>query len=240
MANILNTRPAHQSALLTQLLTAAGHHVYDLPLLAIHPVAFTPISPAESDWLIFTSQNAVHTFFSSINPAPFYANKIIAVGSATQNALHSLGFKSVLCPELFSSEGILSMNDMQNVTHQRIAIICGENPKPLLHNTLMQRGALINTIFCYQRKPIHHQMHLVFPDLQKNAIDIIIITSGENFSQLLNLFSHPLHRAWLLEKKLCVINTILFDAAIQAGFCFVIKADNATDEALLNAINSIK
>ncbi len=121
--------------------------------------------------------------------------------------------------------------------NKKIAIISGENPKPLLKKELSARGAIISSIVCYRRKVINYNMAVIFPQLAQAKINTVICTSHEMFLQLINLLKDPAHFAWLLNKKLCVINPKMKADALALGFTSVVLADNATDEAIVVAIS---
>src|SRR3990167_9735817 len=229
---ILNTRPAHQATRLTQLIEARGYEVFHLPLIEIVPLIFSPIDLTLFDYIIFTSVNAVNYFFSQHEFKNVEQANYIAIGPATQQALIDAlqCAATVLCPETFTSNGILLMPELQSIYHQSILIVSGDNPKPLLKNELKKRGARAQMIFCYQRKLIAYNMQAVFPELQKANIQLIICTSNEMLSHLMRLFT--VHPDWLHEKTLCVAHFDIKARAISEGFHNVILAENATDEAM--------
>jgi uroporphyrinogen-III synthase len=233
---VLITRPTHQSHHLTHLIHEAGGRVSQLPLFTIEPVAFKPIKLDDFDTLIFLSANAVHCFFA-INEATTTTKTIIAIGPATQQALAKLGFHAII-PDIFSSEGILEIPILQHISQQSIAIISGENTKPILAPALIARGARVTPVICYARCAMMHHMEVAFPVLQKNKIATVICTSNESLSQLMRLFEDPKHRAWLLKRALCVISDEMKANALSLGFQTVIQADNATDDAIIKALSS--
>ncbi len=240
---ILNTRPAHQAKNLSRLMLESGGTVFHLPLMTIEPIAFEPIKLDDFDVVIFLSVNSCQArlpclVFQKKGTEGAPGTKIIAIGPATQNALIARGFQNVICPDTFSSEGILEMPLLRDCRDLSIALICGENPKSLLKNNLMARGARVKTLFCYRRKPIIYDMDIIFPQLVKQEINCIVVTSLENFACLMHLFERSSYRAWILDKQLCVINEAMKIEALTAGFQRVIRAENATDTAIQHAIQN--
>ncbi|OGT42124.1 MAG: hypothetical protein A3F13_04100 [Gammaproteobacteria bacterium RIFCSPHIGHO2_12_FULL_40_19] len=233
--HVLNTRPSHQAHHLTQLIEQRGGRVFHLPVFAIQPIIFEPINLDDFDILIFQSSNAVHAFFQRQKIKSTVA-EIIAIGAATKKALNSVGFDRVLVPNSFSSEGILAMPLLQSVVEKSILIMCGENPKSLLIDTLAARGARTTMVHCYQRTPILHNMEIIFPTVMQSNITTIPSTSSEGFIYLMRLFEKPEQRAWILNKTLCVINEKMKMDAEKMGFTSVIQAENATDEAIAKGI----
>lgn len=236
--NILNTRSANQAHALTQKLQAHGLHVSHLPLLEIIPVQFYFDFEKKYDYVIFTSQNAVEFFCRACPDVRNSDAVIIAVGSATKDALHHTGVMNCICPAEYSSGGILALDILQNVQGKLIAIVSGENPKPLLTASLTIRNAHVDNIYCYRREPILYDMEIIFPKLKSAEIDAVVITSQENFSHLLFLFEKLDYRLWLLSKMLCVINERMETAAHELGFKHVLRAENATDDAIVRVLTS--
>lgn len=230
---IINTRPTHQSSYLSALLEKNGAQVFQLPLFEIQPISFSSKKIDVSDIIIFSSSNAVTHFFSASHPDISH-KLIIAVGPATQKSLEKQGILNVVCPKQFSSEGILALSQLQKIQRKNILIICGENPKTLLKNKLITRGAQVGVIFCYRRAPISHDVNVIFQSLSDS--NLIICTSRESFLQLMHLFQTPLHHQWILQKTLCVISDDMKADAIAVGFSSVIQADNATDEAIIASL----
>ncbi|OGT25400.1 MAG: hypothetical protein A3I77_03645 [Gammaproteobacteria bacterium RIFCSPLOWO2_02_FULL_42_14] len=231
MKTILNTRSETQSHELSSLLEFHGNRVIHFPLLKIIPIDFDSVESRAFDYFIFTSQNAVEQFFLRVHPFPKHA-VVIAVGSATRNALENKGVKECIVPEKFSSVGILALPILQHIQERKIAIVSGENPKLLLSDALEKRAAQVTPIYCYRRVAMSYDMGVEFPRLQSAAIDTIILTSDENMTQCLQLFSGPTHRSWLLQKAVCVISEEMENRAKREGFQTVMLADNATNAAI--------
>lgn len=237
MLSILNTRPKHQATNLTQQIQRLGGTVFHLPLMQIEPIVFSPVKLTNVDYVIWTSANAVACFFKG-RPTIIdtFSCTVIAIGSATKAALAHHITTIPLCPSQFSSEGILSMPELQQINNKKIVIISGENPKSLLNNALQKRGAIVETIFCYQRKKIEYDLSTLFPEILRANINVIVCTSGDNFSHLIHLFQQPDHKNWLLSKTLCVVNAAMKQNALALGFQSILQAENATDESILAAI----
>ena len=236
--SVLNTRPSLQAHNLTRLIEQADGRVFHLPIFDIQPTVFEPVNLNNFDIIIFQSSNAVCHFFHQQKKQKIKSMtaKIIAIGSATKKALNIAGFNQVLLPDHFSSEGILAMPLLQSIFEKSILIIYGENSKSLLTDILTERGAKTTTLSCYQRIPLLHDMKIIFPKLVRSNITVIISTSSDSFFYLIRLFEAPLHRAWILNKTLCVINEKMKVQAEKIGFKSVIQADNATDEAIVKMV----
>lgn len=235
MTHVLNTRPAHQADSLTIAIEQLGGTVFHLPLFEIERISFLPVDFSQMDFVIFISRNAVDSFFEN-QSMDFDFPGIIAIGSATQKALHERGIKKIICPETFNSEAVLSLPDLQLIENKKIAIICGENTKPLLAQTLKKRLAQVNAIVCYRRKNLYYDMKQWMPKLLSANINLVVVTSLKSYFALLSLFQKPEYRNWLLQKTICVIHDKMKKQAKQDGFSYIVCAQNPTTESITSAI----
>jgi uroporphyrinogen-III synthase len=236
---ILITRAAHQAQTLQQLIHDAGGKTLLFPTLSI---AFTTahgefqriISALTTDDIaIFTSANAVAA------TAPFWqssaALSVMAIGPGTAKALAMHQIKCQPLPLHFSSEGLLALPDLQQIKHKKIVIFCGENPRPLLKQTLLQRGALVDEAICYRRSPpVITAAEVEW--LTAQPIDYILSTSRNSLENLVALLAAA--QAWLRQQTLIVINDDMLAQAYAFGFKHVIVASDASDQAVVQALMS--
>lgn len=234
---ILNTRPAHQAQALTALLTSLGASVISFPTLEIIPIAH-PDELAKSlrekpapDKMIFISANAAHCGAPLLKASTALR---IAIGPGTQKALCAQGFSTAPLAKDYSSEGLLHSSLLQAVRGQHIMLFCGENPKPLLANTLRERGASVTVVPCYTRacptpsttQRAHiAQMHLT----------LALCTSLESLQNLYLLFES--HRNWLNTLPLLVVSEAMCAYLKKNGHHGrILRAPQADDESLVQTI----
>lgn len=245
--SVLVTRPVQQADSLCQILASRGARVTRLPLLEIQDIDDRTglehsIDHLEDyDWAIFISMNAVqHAVPAILEKRQWPANTRIAViGKSTAAALQALGLNADACPEhQFDSEGLLDLPVMQRVAGLRVVIFRGNGGRETLANTLRSRDAQVDYVECYRR---------VKPDLdslQAGALDniigadIILLNSADSLKNLLDLFAGQ-SLAPPYEQQLLVVSQRLVAPVRQAGFVKMpLVADNATDQAVLDAITS--
>jgi len=229
---VLNTRPEHQSQHLTELITQKGGVVFNFPVMDIEPICFDTAETDNVDAIIFTSVNAVNYFSARLIEAGVLT---IAVGPATQKALREKKCEAI-CPAQFNSEGILALPELQLIANKKIMIICGENSRLILKDELGRRGAHVTIIDVYRRKKIKYDMSAVFPKILSANVNVIVSTSFESLINLMEIFKNTVHREWLIQQPLIVINNKMKMTAEIIGFHKIIQADNATDEAIVAAL----
>ena len=215
----LITRPTHQSAELIATIEKNGDICVSLPCIDISPptdqqsIEFAITHFDQFDYCIFTSSNAVLAQFKNLLAS--YEKALVAIGPATATSLSAYAKNGVIMPQEYSSEGLLALPSLQHVAGLTVAVFTGENPKPLLMDTLRSRGALVKTITCYKRSCPPYTPEHIHKITQTDYVGIIT-TSKEAFDNLITLFEH--HSEWLKKQPLVVISESMATAAKTYGF----------------------
>lgn len=240
---ILVTRPVHQAESLCRALQAQGAETIVFPTVAIQGSSnlnalYTALMHLpECEITIFVSANAVHHALPHW-PKKTLSLKTLAIGPGTEKALQQHGMTADSIPEQHNSEGLLELPALQSVTGRSITIFCGENPRPLLADTLRQRGAKVTQAFCYRRVCPIPQVAEV-EKLCTQHLDLIISTSLDSLRNLCQIFAAPAHSAWLHPTPLLVVSPAMSEFAQSQGFLQrPIIAESATDEVIANTLTT--
>jgi uroporphyrinogen-III synthase len=227
---VLVTRPAAQAQPLCRQLAAAGAEPRPLPLLQIEPLPASPQlqrqfreARAAEAW-IFTSANAVRHargLDSESWPARLYA-----IGAATAAALAALGFGAATPDGEYSSEGLLQLPQLQQISGRRYALITGAEGLGLLAATLAARGALVDTVAVYRRVGVAHPPERVLAALQ--GAQAAIVTSGEALRQLLRV-TPSAAQAQLRTLRLVVPSARVVELARELGFAPPLVPEHISD-----------
>ncbi len=244
---ILVTRPYKQSANLCNLIEGQGWQAIKFPVIEIRSKT---LSAKECLFLQHIEQYQ-YVFFISVNAVKFAYEilnhdfeclkhvKCIAVGLATYSELVQYGITNILLPEAgFNSEGILAIPDLQDLDSQSCLIIRGVGGRKLLANTLRGRGALVDYMEVYTREPVSYpreSINLAFAD---GNLDVVVIYSVEALHNLVQLAVEVNKKNNLLLIPLLVISRRVYAAAKDIGFTKVVIANEATDAAMINALNN--
>ena len=232
---VLVTRPAGFNQGLTTLLRAVGASVFEFPLLVIEacPVR-TPFGPSgpRFDWLIFTSRNAVEHAFAQWPQLADQAGStgFSAVGAGTARALAAKGVSQVLIPHgNFSTEGLLAMAPFGNPAGRHIGVVSGRDGRPLLVDSLRERGARVDCFEVYRRLPAGADVN-AYLGRQGRAIHMIVITSAQALRVLTDRGDR---RGPGLRFPLLVASARIAAQAQRLGFAAPIEvAGQVSDEAL--------
>ncbi|ATN75319.1 uroporphyrinogen-III synthase [Coxiella burnetii] len=254
---IMITRPEGQGELLKKAIERRGGAVILFSTLIIKPINkcnYSPFASASfppsresgspddkmtkagflnsSDILIFLSANAVkHSPILNFKAE----QKLVAIGTGTAAALFQRGLSVDAVPEHFSSEGLLDLPLLHQVTGKTIAIFCGENSRPYLENELIHRGANVFSIITYRReRPVVNKKTI--DALTHQTLHAIVSTSAESLQNLCTLFES--HQHWLHRIPLVVISKRMENLAKSQGFHLVLLADNPGEKAIIKVLST--
>lgn len=206
------------------------YHITASTLSCIDIIGHQLNSIAACDIAIFLSVHAV------IHALPAWHNQatsVIAIGSATQRALAEHDIDSAI-PKHPSSQGLIAMPELQaDAIHgKKIQIICGENPKPLLYNTLKQYDCMVNYTFSYARScPASFSPQDI--DVIQSS-DIIIATSKACFDNFHNRFETI--PDWLQYKYWLSISKPLTQHIKAHGYRHIIESKNALNDSIISTL----
>ncbi len=171
--SVLMTRPVAQARSLSQQLEQAGAYVFHCPVIAIK--GLEQDNQPRADVVIYVSQNAViHGFLSNQSyPA-------IGIGPATTQQLQSMNAKILDHPlKPYNSEALLNMAWAQNVQDKVIRIVKAKGGRPLLREALIERGAVVEEQWVYERNPIELAHKQISEFIQMATPRLVIAASSE-------------------------------------------------------------
>tara|TARA_R100000005_G_scaffold85545_1_gene54048 strand:- start:5608 stop:6384 length:777 start_codon:yes stop_codon:yes gene_type:complete len=243
--SVLVTRPAGQGDKLCNALKARGFTAHHLPFLALEPVV--PL-PAVERARILNLDRVEHVIFISANAVNFSLPVIegywpqlpaglhwYAVGEGTARALAAFDVVAQTPGENMSSEGLLELPGLRDCAGQRVLIVKGQGGRDTLREELERRGAQVETLTCYRRVRPRMAPGELAALLARWQVDLICISSGEGLETMLALLS-PAETTKLQTVTLLLPSRRVADAAMAAGFRHCLIADNASDGAMLRAL----
>lgn len=245
MGKVLVTRPAGQAQGLCQLLHDAGYGVVHQPLLRLE--ALPELSAVQRQQLldldtyqhlIFVSANAVRYGMERI--ADYWPQLPVglnwyAVGAATASLLRDFGIPVTAPEQAMNSEGLLAMPALRSVAGDKVLIVRGEGGRTLLREELQRRNARVEDFPCYRRLCPEIPPGELARHLRQWDVAVIMISSGEGLANLLALLSRE-ETTKFRDTVLIVPSPRVAQRAVEAGFDTVVTAANASDAAMLRAL----
>lgn len=242
---VLVTRPAGQGDALCNALADRGWQAHHLPLLDLQPLPRLPpeerqrvLALAEFDHVIFISANAVRYGMAVVEdywPQLPVGIHWYAVGAGTARALAGHGISAQAPERDMTSEGLLALPGLQQVAGARILIVKGEGGRATLAQALSARGARVETLACYRRCPPKLLPGELAGAIARWQIGVIMISSGEGLANMLALLDRT-ETSNLQSVTLLLPSARVAAAARAAGFRHIVVAENASDEAMLHAL----
>ena len=237
--HVLVTRPQAQGLFLCQQIKRAGGLPWSFPTLEIQPLADTSqllsvmSSLASVDKVVFVTANAVR----QVAPVWDHSSAVqtMAIGEATARMMRECDLPIHQVPEhTFSSEGLLALPDMQQVSGQKIVLLAGEGGRRLMADTLTARGAEVVEVPVYRR---------TCPDLSPQTVQVFWQQTGHQImvsisvQSLLNL--HELAGSQIFSIPLLVVSQRMAAAAKALGdFVDLVVTPQVSDLAILETLKA--
>ena len=244
-ARVLVTRPVLQAENLCRLLAenkGVALRFPTLEIVGVQPEASIVEAAAGSDWLIFTSSNAVDfaiKAFGGKMPCLNAGLRIAAVGQATASALQQAGWRVDCVPASeFSSEGLLAEASMQAVTGARCTIVRGVGGREKLAEALISRNTEVGYLEVYSRCLPDTDCTELEDALRSNLLQATTVTSVETLQNLLHML--PAEAVALLRRlPLVVVSDRIKKTAEQLGFKQIAVSRQPTDAAILEILTTL-
>jgi uroporphyrinogen-III synthase len=240
-ACVIITRPVGAAASMRRRVAAYGGDALVLPGLSLRPppqidhaASALRAEAHTQDW-VFASPAAVRYAFRLAPRSPVPARaRVFGVGAGTQRALARHGVHATVPADRFDSEGLLELPELADLRGRRVALIGAAGGRDLIAPTLRERGAHVESIHVYERRP--PRLGARHFDALTRAPDplITLISSGEALANLVALLP-PALLARLHHQILIVSSARLAAIADEHGFEDVREAASASTGDLLDA-----
>ena len=163
---LIVTRPRAQAAAWVRELQALGQQVSALPLIDIAPL--DEPAPLHRAWqrldayalVVFVSANAVQHFFAAAPAGSGWPVGVLArVHQATSAALRAAGVPAAALVEpaadapAYDSEALWAQVSGPGLGWARVLVVRGEDGRDWLARTLRARGAAVDFVAAYRRRP---------------------------------------------------------------------------------------
>lgn len=250
----LVTRPAGQAGPLVAAIRAAGGEAHEFPLLEVVALeerdaqARAAVDDALDrlgtfDAAIFISTNAVRVLLARLaDSARTWPAQLqcFAIGSATAQCLREAGIGCASAAAAMDSEELLAHPWLGPVAGRRIVIFKGVGGRELLARALAERGATVTQCALYRRRrPATASQRELHALIEEYAINVLLLSSAEALANLLGLPGADTAGTIPADLALVTPGERVAAQARDAGFSAVEPAANATDAAMLAALERL-
>jgi len=241
---ILITRSAHQAIDWIEKLKKVGAEVITIPLISIVPPDDDYHALDESiknlssyDGLIFTSRNAVDSFFDryrTISPQPFPTNLLItAVGPATAKKIRDKGKCNVISAREPNSFGVLKALSHHAPQGKRYLFPRARNGRDDVVYGLRAQGGIVEVVEAYRtRIPDETNKEWLIDLIDRDGIDIAFFASPSAVYNFLSIVGNERAKKFSMRKAVASIGPATESALKRRG----IRTDLPTEYALRNIL----
>lgn len=248
--HVLVTRPIEQQQTLTESIEGRGGEVLSLPLIAIAPLQHSSEIQAVSEQIQNLDNYQILIFVSS-NAAKFGAEiitnywpqfpvglNILAIGPTTAKCLSSLLDADIIQADTgMTSEDLLKLPLLNDVSDKRIAIVRGQGGRELLAATLRARGASVDYLETYRRITLDYAGTAFCDELKAADINVLTVTSSQALDRLQSLLNDNKEEMSLL--PLLVPSERILMQAREFGFNKVVNTNGADPKNFLIALETL-
>lgn len=244
---VLLVRPQDQVGPLEDALAKQGHRVFHQAVIETRSVAIEEAQwqrfTTEYDGVVVVSPAAVGYFDQQLNAhqrtwprGPYYC-----VGSGTAEALVPLTGQPAMYPApAYTADALIELDELRHVEGQQWLFVTGRNGRPLIADTLLERGANLDILEVYERVPLKPDLRGPFSEWTE-SVGVIVITS----QQQVELFwaavqDIPGARTWLESCIWVVSSARLQNSLLNYGIAetHIVQAQNAGRSALMRAVDT--
>lgn len=244
---IVVTRARAQASDLVRHLTQLGAEVIEFPTIEItSPPSLAPLDTAMDQlaayhWIVFTSVNAVESFFARLfergqDVRALHQLNLAAIGPATARQLRQYGLKTDILPAEYRAEAVVDAFQAVELTGRRVLLPRAQDARPILPRELRQMGATVDEITVYVTRGVSDQNELVRGRLRQGTVDVITFTSSSTVDNFLTAIPAADIHQTPGPLKIAAIGPITAQTAIAKGLTVDICAPVYTIPGLCDAI----
>lgn len=241
--NILVTRAEHQAAELNHLIQQFGGFPINLPLQKVvhHPILPTRLYKLveESDWILFTSVNAVQYFVQNSTKELIELvnnRKIGAVGEKTKKVLEEHDVNVTFMPSQFTGKTLATELCSIVGDGTKFLFIRGSLASDTVPTILNKNGHQVNLLTVYETIPNISIKEELVQLLLRKKVDVITFLNPFSVMQFCYLTDRAVSLKELENLCIACIGEVTALEASQKGFKNIVVPNKSTIESLIQKI----
>ncbi|MFD2446244.1 uroporphyrinogen-III synthase [Bacillus sp. CGMCC 1.16607] len=190
---VLVPRGKKEAEAFSTLVEQYGGVPMEIPLIAFRPIQSSKEIVAmfnnlhTYDWIIFTSNVTVETFFSFFKKTPAAIPQVAVIGEKTANVLREKGYGVQFIPNEYVAEGFAREFRPYVKKGMKVLIPKGNLSRDYIAKSLINAGALVDEIIIYETYlPEESKLHLK-EAITNRQLDILTFTSPSTFDHFMEV-----------------------------------------------------
>jgi uroporphyrinogen-III synthase len=243
---VIITRPRHQAAALSNLLSELGALPLCVPTIEIAPLA-NPINLDAAlrdlktyDWVILTSVNGVRAMWERLEQLgivfPQDGPRVAVIGPKTASAMDDRGISPDFVPDEYIAEAILP--GLEITAGSRVLLLRADIARPTLAEAIKREGGIADDVAVYRTLPAAIDASML-AEIHA-GVDVITFTSSSTVTyfvtQLVQLDIRPSEIPG--DPLIACIGPITAATARSHGLRVDVMPDEYTIEGLVEALIS--
>jgi uroporphyrinogen-III synthase len=209
---VLVPRGAGQAKSFSQLVEKYGGISIEIPLIAFRPIELTEqlqhaMNEIDTyDWIVFTSNVTVETFFSFYKKEEYKSfPRIAVIGKKTEEVLQGKGLKAEFVPSAYVTEVFTDEFLPMVPSGSKVLIPKGNLAREYISASLSNHGVLVDEIVIYETYMPDDSREKLAKMLTEDEIDILMFTSPSTVDHFMSVV-----KEYQLESHInrCVISCI--------------------------------
>jgi uroporphyrinogen III methyltransferase / synthase len=248
------TRAREPASKLSAGLRELGAEVWELPSIAIRPLALGPGARRAFkalpglQWAVFSSANGVEHFFrllfkAGLDARALAALRLAAVGTSTAAALAARGLQADLVPNNFDADHLLAAL-LPRLKPERdgrrgVLLVRAREGRDVLVKGLAAAGHRVFDLPVYRSVAARGEGAAMAEALLQGAVDGVTFTSSSTVTHFKALFSPAQWRRLAPKVRGLCLGPITRASAEAAGIRIAVEAPQASLVALIQALAAV-
>jgi uroporphyrinogen-III synthase len=226
----------------SELVASNGGIPVEIPLIAFQPVAAsekllkTLANLHTYDWIIFTSNVTVETFYSFLKKGQALLPKIAVIGEKTKEVLVDMGETVDFVPEEYVAEGFIDEFLPHVNQGERILIPKGNLARDYISAALKEKGAIVDEIIIYETFMPDESRGKLVKMLSEESLDILTFTSPSTIDHFMKIVEENQLRDKLEHCIVACIGPVSKRKAEQRGLKVHAMPEKYTVEEMLKSV----
>ncbi|MGD9200514.1 MAG: uroporphyrinogen-III synthase [Chitinispirillia bacterium] len=245
---IINTRTRTQASELTGLLTDLGAEVKEMPAIEVIYVDERGNLGKEVkridryDWIVFTSANAVKSFFNILKKLGMNINalngcKIACIGKGTAKAVNYFSVDVNIISKRAVAESLVErLKESGPWIDKSVLIPCAEKTRDVILQSLKQWGADVTSSTAYHTVLPHSVDNSLLKLIIDRDYDIITFTSSSTCLNLVNIIGEHRFDSIKSNMKAASIGPVTTATMRKLGLNPVVEAKESSLPGLVESI----
>jgi uroporphyrinogen-III synthase len=236
---ILIPRGKNEAKSFRALVENYGGIPVEIPLLAFRPVCNPGLvehledNIHTYDWIIFTSNVTVETFFSFFQNQNGLFPKIAVIGKRTGLVVNKRGYNVEFVPQEYVAEGFVR-DFLPYVTKgMKVLIPKGSLARDYIAESLTDAGAIVDELIVYETYLPEDSRTALKLALAENSLDVLTFTSPSTVDHFMQVVKEHQFQVLLPELLVCCIGPITKEKLEAEGLKVDVMPHIYTVEAML-------